>query len=216
MSSRRPRILIADDHKLMAELCQKILESEFDVVGTVVNGRELLRTAVKVEPDVVLLDIGMPVLNGLDAGKQLRNLLPTVKLIYVTMVTDPEVALEALHRGASGFLLKTCAADELVSAVRAALRGNLYLSPDLKEKIASLRRCQNYECIVGGENPLTERQREVLQLLAEGKAMKEIGDILDLSTKTVAFHKYRIMEMLGAKNNAELVRYAIRNHMLVA
>jgi DNA-binding NarL/FixJ family response regulator len=216
MSSRRPRILIADDHKLMAELCQKILESEFDVVGTVVNGRELLRTAVKVEPDVVLLDIGMPVLNGLDAGKQLRNLLPTVKLIYVTMVTDPEVALEALHRGASGFLLKTCAADELVSAVRAALRGNLYLSPDLKGKIASLRRRQNYECIVGGENPLTERQREVLQLLAEGKAMKEIGDILDVSTKTVAFHKYRIMEMLGAKNNAELVRYAIRNHMLVA
>jgi DNA-binding NarL/FixJ family response regulator len=216
MSSRRPRILIADDHKLMAELCQKILESEFDVVGTVVNGRELLRTAVKVEPDVVLLDIGMPVLNGLDAGKQLRNLLPTVKLIYVTMVTDPEVALEALHRGASGFLLKTCAADELVSAVRAALRGNLYLSPDLKEKISLLRRRQNYECIVGGENPLTERQREVLQLLAEGKAMKEIGDILDVSTKTVAFHKYRIMEMLGAKNNAELVRYAIRNHMLVA
>jgi DNA-binding NarL/FixJ family response regulator len=216
MSSRRPRILIADDHKLMAELCQKILESEFDVVGTVVNGRELLRTAVKVEPDVVLLDIGMPVLNGLDAGKQLRNLLPTVKLIYVTMVTDPEVALEALHRGASGFLLKTCAADELVSAVRAALRGNLYLSPDLKEKISLLRRRQNYECMVGGENPLTERQREVLQLLAEGKAMKEIGDILDVSTKTVAFHKYRIMEMLGAKNNAELVRYAIRNHMLVA
>jgi DNA-binding NarL/FixJ family response regulator len=216
MSSRRPRILIADDHKLMAELCQKILESEFDVVGTVVNGRELLRTAVKVEPDVVLLDIGMPVLNGLDAGKQLRNLLPTVKLIYVTMVTDPEVALEALHRGASGFLLKTCAADELVSAVRAALRGNLYLSPGLKEKISLLRRRQNYECIVGGENRLTERQREVLQLLAEGKAMKEIGDILDVSTKTVAFHKYRIMEMLGAKNNAELVRYAIRNHMLVA
>jgi len=216
MSSRRPRILIADDHKLMAELCQKILESEFDVVGTVGNGRELLHTAVKVKPDVVLLDIGMPVLNGLDAGKQLRNLLPTVKLVYLTMVTDPDVALEAFHRGASGFLLKTCAAAEMVSAVRAALRGNSYLSPDLKGKIASLRRRQNYECIVGGENPLTERQREVLQLLAEGKAMKEIGDILDVSTKTVAFHKYRIMEMLGAKNNAELVRYAIRNHMLVA
>ena len=216
MSSRRPRILIADDHKLMAELCQKILESEFDVVGTVGNGRELLHTAVKVKPDVVLLDIGMPVLNGLDAGKQLRNLLPTVKLIYVTMVTDPEVALEAFDRGASGFLLKTCAADELVSAVRAAIRGNLYLSSDLKGKISSLRRRQNYECIVGGENPLTERQREVLQLLAEGRAMKEIGDILDVSAKTVAFHKYRIMEVLGATNNAELVRYAIRNHILVA
>jgi DNA-binding NarL/FixJ family response regulator len=216
MSSYRPRILIADDHKLMAELCQKILESEFDVVGTVADGRELVRTAVKVNPDVVLLDIGMPLLNGLDAGKQLRDLLPTVKLVYVTMVTDPEVALEAFHRGASGYLLKTCAAAELVPTVRAALRGNTHLSPDLKAKIAPLRRRQKYKCIVGKGNPLTERQREVLQLLAEGKAMKEIGDILDVSTKTVAFHKYRIMEALGAKNNAELVRYAIRNHILVA
>ena len=216
MSSRRPRILIADDHKLMAELCQKILESEFDVVGTVGNGRELLHTAVKVKPDVVLLDIGMPVLNGLDAGKQLRNLLPTVKLVYLTMVTDPDVALEAFHRGASGFLLKTCAAAEMVSAVRAALRGNSYLSPDLKEKITPLPRRQKYKSIVPEGNPLTERQREVLQLLAEGRAMKEIGDILDVSAKTVAFHKYRIMEVLGATNNAELVRYAIRNHILVA
>jgi len=216
MLSHRPRILIADDHKLMAELCQKILESEFDVVGTVGNGRELLHTAVKVKPDVVLLDIGMPVLNGLDAGKQLRNLLPTVKLVYLTMVTDPDVALEAFHRGASGFLLKTCAAAEMVSAVRAALRGNSYLSPDLKEKITPLPRRQKYKSIVPEGNPLTERQREVLQLLAEGRAMKEIGDILDVSAKTVAFHKYRIMEVLGATNNAELVRYAIRNHILVA
>ena len=216
MSSHRPRILIADDHKLMAELCQKILEPEFDVVGTVGNGRELLHTAVKLRPDVVLLDIGMPVLNGLDAGKQLRDLLPTVKLVYVTMVTDPEVALEAFHWGAYGFLLKTCAATELVSAVRAALRSNTYLSPDLKEKITHLRRRQKYKSIVGEGNPLTGRQREVLQLLAEGKAMKEVGDILDVSTKTVAFHKYRIMEVLGAKTNAELVRYAIKNHILVA
>jgi DNA-binding NarL/FixJ family response regulator len=213
MPSRRSRILIADDHKLMAEVCQKILEPEFDVVGTVGNGRELLRTAVKLEPDVVLLDIGMPVLNGLDAGKQLKALLPAVKLVYLTMVTDPQVALEAFDRGASGFLLKTCAADEVVSAVREALRGNTFLSPDLKEKVTRLRRRQ--ENIVGEGNRLTERQREVLQLLAEGKVMKEIGDILDVSTKTVAFHKYRIMEVLGAKNNAELVRYAIRNHILV-
>jgi len=214
MPSRRSRILIADDHRLMAEVCQKILQPEFEVVGTVGNGRELLRTAVKLEPDVVLLDIGMPILNGLDAGKQLKALLPAVKLVYLTMVTDPEVALEAFDRGASGFLLKTCVADEVVSAVREALRGNTFLSPDLKEKVTRLRRRQ--EKIVGEGNRLTERQREVLQLLAEGKVMKEIGDILDVSTKTVAFHKYRIMEVLGAKNNAELVRYAIRNHILVA
>jgi DNA-binding NarL/FixJ family response regulator len=214
MPSRPSRILIADDHKLMAEVCQKILEPEFDVVGTVGNGRELLRAAVKLEPDVVLLDIGMPVLNGLDAGKQLKALLPAVKLVYLTMVTDPEVALEAFDRGASGFLLKTCVADEVVSAVREALRGNTFLSPDLKEKVTRLRRRQ--EKTVGEGNRLTERQREVLQLLAEGKIMKEIGDVLDVSAKTVAFHKYRIMEVLGAKSNAELVRYAIRNHILVA
>jgi DNA-binding NarL/FixJ family response regulator len=214
MPSRPSRILIADDHRLMAEVCQKILQPEFDVVGTVGNGRELLHTAVKLEPDLVLLDIGMPVLNGLDAGKQLKALLPAVKLVYLTMVTDPEVALEAFNRGASGFLLKTCVADEVVSAVREALRGNTFLSPDLKEKVTRLRRRQ--EKTVGEGNRLTERQREVLQLLAEGKVMKEIGDILDVSTKTVAFHKYRIMEVLGAKNNAELVRYAIRNHILVA
>ena len=212
MPSRRSRILIADDHKLMAELCKEFLEPEFDVIGTVCDGRELLRTAVKLEPDVVLLDIGMPVLNGLDAGKQLKALLPAVKLVYLTMVTDPEVALEAFDRGASGFLLKTCVADEVVSAVREALRGNTFLSPDLKEKVTRLRRRQ--EKIVGEGNRLTERQREVLQLLAEGKLMKEVGDILDVSAKTVAFHKYRIMEVLGAKNNAELVRYAIRNHIL--
>ena len=214
MPSRRSRILIADDHKLMAELCKEFLEPEFDVIGTAGNGQELLRMAVKLGPDVVLLDIGMPILNGLDAGKQLKALLPAVKLVYLTMITDPEVALEAFDRGASGFLPKTCAADEVVSAVREALRGNTFLSPDLKEKVTRLRRRR--ETIVGDGNRLTERQREVLQLLAEGKVMKEIGDILDVSTKTVAFHKYRIMEVLGAKNNAELVRYAIRNHILIA
>jgi DNA-binding NarL/FixJ family response regulator len=198
----------------MAELCKECLEPEFDVIGTAGNGQELLRMAVKLGPDVVLLDIGMPILNGLDAGKQLKALLPAVKLVYLTMVTDPQVALEAFDRGASGFLLKTCVADEVVSAVREALRGNTFLSPDLKEKVSRLRRRQ--EKIVGESNRLTERQREVLQLLAEGKIMKEIGDILDVSAKTVAFHKYRIMEVLGAKNNAELVRYAIRNHILVA
>jgi len=212
MPARPARILIADDHKLMAEVCQKILEPEFDVVGIVGNGQELLRTAVKLVPDIVLLDIGMPVLNGLDAGKLLKTLLPAVKIVYLTMNTDPEIAVEVLYQGASGFLLKTCAANEVVSAVREALRGNTFLSPDLKEKIARFRRRQKR--IVGEGNRLTVRQREVLQLLAEGKVMKEIGDILDVSAKTVAFHKYRIMEVLGAKNNAELVRYAIKSHII--
>lgn len=214
MPSSRSRILIADDHRLMAEVCKTLLQPEFDVVGTVGNGQELLRAAVKLRPDMVLVDVGMPVLNGLDAGKQLKELLPAVKLVYLTMHTDPEIALEAFDRGARGFLLKTCAADEVVSAVRGVLRGNTFLSPALKERIARLRRRQKK--IVGEENRLTQRQRQVLQLLAEGKVMKEIGDILDVSAKTVAYHKYRIMEVLGAKSNAELVRYAIRNHMLSA
>jgi len=214
MPSSRSRILIADDHRLMAEVCKTLLQPEFDVVGTVGNGQELLRAAVKLRPDMVLVDVGMPVLNGLDAGKQLKELLPAVKLVYLTMYTDPEIAMEAFDRGARGFLLKTCAADEVVSAVRGVLRGNTFLSPALKERIARLRRRQKK--IVGEENRLTQRQRQVLQLLAEGKVMKEIGDILDVSAKTVAYHKYRIMEVLGAKSNAELVRYAIRNHMLSA
>jgi DNA-binding NarL/FixJ family response regulator len=215
MSSNRSRILIADDHNLVAERCKRLLEPEFQVVGTVSNGRDLVRAAAELKPDVIVVDVAMPVLNGLDAGKQVKEALHTVKLVYLTMNTDPELALEAFDRGASGFLLKTCAASEMVLAVREVLRGKTYVSPTLKERVAYLR-WERKKMIVEEADRLTERQREILQLLAEGKVMKEIAYTLNLATRTVAFHKYRIMDVLGTKSNAELVRYAVRNHLVAA
>jgi DNA-binding NarL/FixJ family response regulator len=215
MPPKRPRILIADDHTLVAELCRKLLETEFDVVGTVNNGRALVRAAIDLKPDVIVVDIAMPVLNGLDGGQQVKEMLPAVKLLFLTMNGDPELAAEAFRRGASGYLLKTCAASELVIAVRDVLRGKLYMSRTLPKDTINYMRRQERK-MVDEDARLTERQREVLQLLAEGKVMKEIGGMLNMTTRTVAFHKYRIMEVLGAKSNAELVRYAVRKHLVAA
>jgi len=213
--TNRSRILIADDHTLVAELCKRLLESEFDVVDTVSDGHALVRAAAQLKPDVVVVDVAMPVLNGLDAGQQVMQESRTVKLLYLTMNPDPEVAAEAFRRGASGYLLKTCAASEMVAAVRAVLQGRTYLSSTLsRDDVTYLRR--QAKKLVEEEDKLTERQREVLQLLAEGKVMKEIGAILNMTTRTVAFHKYRIMEALDVKSNAELVRYAVRNHIVAA
>jgi len=213
MSTNRSRILIADDHTLVADLCRKLLEMEFHVVGSVSDGRALVQSAVDLRPDVIVVDIAMPILNGLDAGQQVKEILPAVKLVFLTMNPDPEVAAEAFRRGASGYLLKTSAADEMVLAVRKVLRGMSYISPRLsKETVDYLRRQSKMP--VEEEERLTFRQREVLQLLAEGKVMKEVGGILNMTTRTVAFHKYRIMDVLGARSSADLVRYAIRNHLI--
>jgi DNA-binding NarL/FixJ family response regulator len=211
--SCHPRVLIADDHKLVAELCKSLLEAEYDVVGIVGNGRELVHVATGLKPDVIVLDIAMPVLNGLDAGQKVKEALPAVKLVFLTMNPDPEIAAEALRRGAAGYLLKTCASSELVTAVRDVLRGKSYMSSALSKDAVDCFRWQGKEFVEKGQR-LTKRQREVLQLLAEGKVMKEVGGILNMSTRTVAFHKYRIMEALGAKSNAELVRYAVQTHMV--
>jgi DNA-binding NarL/FixJ family response regulator len=211
----RSRILIADDHNLVAELCKRLLETEFDVVGVVSNGRALVRAAGELKPDAIVLDIAMPVLNGLDAGRQVKEMLPAVKLVYLTMNPDADVAAEAFRCGASGYLLKTCAAAEMVTAMREVLRGKSYLSRALPRDTINFMRRQDKK-LVEEDDRLTERQREVLQLLAEGKVMKEVGGILNMTTRTVAYHKYRIMEVLGAKSNAELVKYAIRNHMVAA
>jgi DNA-binding NarL/FixJ family response regulator len=213
--NNRPRVLIADDHNLVAELCKKLLETDFDVVGVVANGRALVRAAAELKPDVIVLDVAMPLLNGLDAGRNIKQTLPAVKLVYLTMNPDVEVAAEAFRCGASGYLLKTCAAAEMVLAVRDVLRGKSYVSPALSRDTISFMRRQNKKMVKEDER-LTERQREVLQLLAEGKVMKEIGDVLHMTTRTVAYHKYRMMEVLGAKSNAELVKYAVRNHIVAA
>jgi DNA-binding NarL/FixJ family response regulator len=211
---QRTRILIADDHTLIAELCKKLLEAEFEVVGTVGDGRAMVRAATQLKPDVIVVDIAMPLLNGMDAGRQVKEALPAIKLVYLTMNPDPELALEALDRGAAGYLLKTCAASQMVTAVRDVLRGKVYLSPDLKEEVAHLR-WKRKKLVMEGER-LTERQREVLQLIAEGKVMKEVGDILHMTPRTVCWHKYRMMEALGIDTNADLVRYAVRNHLIAA
>ena len=210
----RIRVLIADDHKLVAELCKRELEKEYDVIGMVANGHEMVRAATRLKPGVIVTDIAMPLLNGLDAGKQVKNSLPDVKLVYLTMNADPELALEAFQQGASAYLLKTSAVAELIFAMRQVARGDSYVSPILKEPLDQLRWARRK--IPLGTERLTQRQRQVLQLLAEGKVMKEIADILRMTTRTVAFHKYRIMEVLGAKSTADLVRYAVKHHVVAA
>lgn len=215
MPTNRPRILIADDHTLVADLCRRLLETEFDVVGTVNNGRVMVRAAMELKPDVIVVDIAMPILNGLDAGKQVKEALPSVKLIFLTMSTDLQLAAEAFRRGASGYLLKTCASLELVTAVHDVLCGRTHISQSLrKSDVNYLRRTETK--LIQEDERLTPREREVLQLLAEGKVMKEVGSILNMATSTVAFHKYRMMESLGIKSSAELVRYAVRNHVVAA
>jgi DNA-binding NarL/FixJ family response regulator len=215
MERNRPKIMIADDHTLVAEACKKLLEADYDVVATVGDGRSLVRVAATLRPQVIIIDIGMPLLNGLDAGQQIKQVLRSVKLVYLTMNQDADLAAEAFRRGASAYLLKTCAASELTVAVREVLKGKSYLSPAIAKDTVDFLLRQDKELIQEGQR-LTERQREVLQLLAEGKSMKEVANVLNLTTRTVAFHKYRIMEVLNAKNNAQLVQYAIRNHVIAA
>lgn len=209
----RPRVLIADDHNLVAELCKQLLETEFDVVGLVSNGRALVQVATELKPDVIVLDIAMPVLNGLDAGQQAKEIVPAVKLVFLTVNPDTEVAAEAFARGASAYLVKTCASDELVRAVREVLRGHTYVSRPLSRHEIDCLRWQNTR-LVREDDCLTRRQREVLQLLAEGKAAKEVGGILNMSTRTVCYHKYRMMKLLRANSNADLVKYAVRNNLV--
>jgi DNA-binding NarL/FixJ family response regulator len=210
-----PRILIADDHTLVAEACRKLLEGEYEVVATVSDGRALVRAVAELRPHLVIVDVSMPLLNGLDAAQQAKELLPSVKVIFLTMNHDADLAAEAFRRGASGYLLKTCAASELAIAVREVLRGKSYLSPMIAKDTVDFLLRQDKKLIEEGQR-LTERQREVLQLLAEGKCMKEVAAVLNLTTRTVAFHKYRIMEVLNVRSNAELVQYAIRNHLIAA
>jgi len=207
----RPRLLIADDHTLVAEACKKVLEPEFQVVAIVTNGRDLLRLASELEPSVIILDISMPQLNGLDAGEQLQHLVPSCKLVYLTMNMAPDVAAEAFRRGASGYVVKSSAAEELVIAVRRALRSESYLSPFItRETVEFLLRSDQGLA----DKRLTRRQSEILQLLAEGMSMKEIATTLNLKPGTIAFHKYNIMQILGLKTNAGLLQYAIKHHLI--
>jgi DNA-binding NarL/FixJ family response regulator len=204
----RPRILLADDHVLLAQALEHLLKRDFDVVGTVADGRALLKAAGELSPDVVVVDIGMPLLNGLDAGEQLKALHPGIKVIFLTQNREPRFAVEAFRRNASGYLLKDSAASELTTAIREALRGHSYVSPSIAKGMVD--ETVNPEVPQSPLRALSGREREVLQLLGEGKSMKEVAALLDISPRTVEFHKYRIMELLRVKTNAELVQQAIK------
>ena len=207
----RARVLIADDHTLVAEAFKRLLEPECEVVGTVPDGRALLRVAPQLQPDLVLVDLNMPLLNGLDASEQLKQALPKIKIIVLTMNEDPEIAAETLNKWASGYLLKKSAGSELLKAVRDVLRGGRYVTPALQEAVADIV-ARDSRSDTG--RALTPRQREVLQLLAEGHTMKQAAAILNVATRTVAFHKYRIMQDFGLDNNFELLRFAIKQKLV--
>jgi DNA-binding NarL/FixJ family response regulator len=208
----RQRILLADDHATVVEALRSLLSEIYDVVGIVPDGRALLAEAIKLRPDVIVLDIGMPLLNGLDAAVRLKELLPSAKLVFLTMKDDPNLAAAALNLGTIGYVLKHSAASELLKAISEVLRGKSYVTPKLKPENWAVReaRAQQFS------KSLTPRQREVLQLLAEGRPMKEIADILKVSEKTIMFHKYHIMESFNLKSNAELVLFALKNGLISA
>jgi DNA-binding NarL/FixJ family response regulator len=209
-STIRLRVLIADDHSIVAEGLRSLLEKKYDVIGIVPDGRELLAQAPKLKPDVIVLDIGMPLLNGLDAAERLQSFLPDVKLVFLTMQDDPNLAAAALKLGNVGYVLKHAAASELLKAVSEVLQDRSYITPKLRPENWAIREARARQFT----KELTPRQQEVLQLLAEGRPMKEVADILRVSEKTVMFHKYHIMESFNLKNNAELVLFALKHHLI--
>jgi len=234
-TTSRPRILIADDHVLVAEAIEKLLSLEFEVVCAVHDGRSLMQAVEKYVPDVVLADISMPVLNGLHAAERIKRQFPHIKLIHVTVTSDVDIMNEALERGADGYVLKSSAPDELVNAIRSALRGEQYISqafseprpeppppivmPVAPQSDAPASEVDEAEADPVGESlhsQLTDRQLDILQLLAEGRSMKEVAGVLNLTTRTVAFHKYRVMQRLKLRNNSQIVQYAVQHHIIAA
>jgi DNA-binding NarL/FixJ family response regulator len=208
----RPSVLLADDHTLLLEAFEKLLAEDCDVVGMVADGRALVAAALRLKPDVVVADIAMPLLNGLDAARQIKQLLPETRIVFLTMNEDPDLAAEAFRAGASGYLLKRSAASELLTAIREVVQRRSYVTPLVTEGLVG-------SMLHGGaaQRPatqLTTRQREVIQLLAEGHSMKEVAAILSIATRTVAFHKYRVMEQLQIKTTAELIQFAIKQHIV--
>jgi len=212
---KKPRILLADDHVLLAEALKSMLSAVYDVVGTVSDGRSLLDAAETLEPDLIVVDIGMPQLNGLDATRKIKRLLPKVKVIILTMNEESGLVAEAFRAGATGYLLKYSAPQELLEAIEEVLKGASYLSPRItRGAVAAMLRSGTAHPAETHE--LTLRQREVIQLLAEGRSMKEIADVLTISLRTVAAHKYRVMELLEITTNAELYRYAVKHQIVTA
>ena len=210
----RTRILLADDHTMISAGFQKLLEPHYEVVGCVADGRALLKAAAELNPDIVLLDVGMPLLNGLDAARALKKTMPHVKLIFLTMNPDSDIAAEAFRVGASAYLLKNSQASELLQAVHDVVRGVSYVTPQISH--AMEERFIRDPRSANRPRELTTRQREILQMLAEGRSMKEIAYVLQITHRTVRFHKARIMEELGITTNSELVKYALKQGIISA
>jgi DNA-binding NarL/FixJ family response regulator len=209
---KRPRVLLADDHQMMADALKGVLEPRCEVVGTVNDGRALMEAASKLQPDIIVLDIAMPKLNGLDAARHLKSSMYKGKLIFLTMHEDPDLVGEAFRAGGSGFLLKHAAAFELTDAVEKVLKGGTYVTPSAAKAQEDIR-LRNPKALRHLAEP-TPRQREVIQLLAEGRSMKQVADILNITPRTVASHKYTAMEALHLKTNADLVQYAIKHNIV--
>jgi DNA-binding NarL/FixJ family response regulator len=207
----RPRILLADDHTLLLEAFEKLLADECEIVGTASNGEALLESAAALHPDVAIVDIGMPLLNGLDAARKLKALHPDIRVLVLTMNEDPDLAVEALRAGAAGYVLKSSAAVELMTAIREAMEGRLYVTPRFGDHLTTAATEKPDTRKTQG---LTPRQRQIVQLIAEGHSMKEVAAILNITPRTVAFHKYRLMEQLHFKTTAELIQYAVKRQMV--
>ena len=209
---QRSRLVIADDHVLLLDGLKRLLENDFDLVGTATDGYAAVNAAEALRPDVMLIDIGLPLLNGLEAARQVRRALPDTKIVFVTMQTERIYVEEAFRAGASGYVLKQAAGSELLRAIRIVLAGERYLSPRIGIELDKLEAHPVNRRTVGG---LTARQREVLQLVAEGKSMKEIAWILRISVRTVEFHKQSLFQDLGVRTTAELIRYALDQKIAV-
>ncbi len=206
----KPRVLLADDHTLLLEAFQKLLADDCEIVGAVSNGRALVTAAATLRPDVVVVDVTMPLLNGIDAARQIRQNDSDVRIIFLTMNEDPDLAAEAFRAGASGYLLKRSAASELVTAINEVMKRRSYITPLVTEGLVG----SMLHGLDSRPPTLTPRQREIVQLVAEGRSMKEVGAILNIAPRTVAFHKYRIMEQLHLKSTAELIQFAIKQHIV--
>jgi len=206
----KPRVLLADDHRMVTEGLKSLLADEFELAGIVEDGVALVKAARESRPDVIVADISMPLLNGLEALAQLKRHDPQVRVVFLTMHRDAAYARRALEAGALGFVLKHSASAELVLALRAALQGRTYVEPGIAAEV--FRSASKHD--VDPVATLTPRQREILRLLAEGKSAKQIAASLSLSARTVEDHKYRLMEMLGIENSAELVRFAVKHGLV--
>jgi DNA-binding NarL/FixJ family response regulator len=208
----RPQVLLADDHTLIVEAVEKLLEDDCDVIGRAADTEQLLTEVVRLKPDVVVLDMALPLLNGVEAAVQLKRLAPATRIVVLTVNEDPDLAAAAFRAGASAYVLKRSAASELLAAIRGVADYASFVTPLMADGFVAA--AAKPSAASGSSEPLTDRQREVVRLLAQGRSMKEIGAILHIAPRTVAFHKYRVMDVLHLATSADLVQFAIKHHIV--